>query len=80
MSDLCTYCGVVSRAACSTYKREYLEAEIRSCPNLEDSRRSSALYSAGFHEASRLMDELDDLRAENGRLRAAIAKATGAAS
>jgi hypothetical protein len=69
MSDLCRYCGVVSRSACSTYKRRYLEEELAKCPNLYPDQRAGALHSAGFTERARLMYELQDLREENARLR-----------
>lgn len=60
MSDYCSYCGVTSRNACSTYKRKYLEEELRNCPNLDN--KASALYSAGFHAAAQSLEEQDELQ------------------
>lgn len=69
MSEYCRYCGEVSRSACSTYKRRYLEEELANCPNLHPEQRAGALHSAGFPERARLMWELQELREENERLR-----------
>jgi hypothetical protein len=61
MSDYCSYCNVVSRNACSTYKRKYLEEELRNCPNLND--KAGGLIRAGFYEAGRSLEAMDELEA-----------------
>lgn len=63
MSDLCRFCNVVSRAACSAFTHQYQAAEIRSCPNLPANRRYGALIDAGLaddrdREISELRDRL----------------------
>lgn len=66
MSDLCRHCGVVSRNACSTYKRKYLADELRRCPNLWGDV-FGALVLAGVatdrdYEMERLREENESLR------------------
>lgn len=59
MSEICSYCGVCSRHACSSYRREYLHEELSKCPNLHDDSRLSALEQAGVAtESDRSVQEL----------------------
>ena len=63
MSTLCSYCHVVSRNACSDYLPEYLEAELRSCPNLHADLRYAALREAGVDtEGDAAVEELRVLK------------------
>lgn len=66
MSTLCQFCSVVSRNACSDYKRKYIREEIMSCGNLYDDQRVSALRQAGVSTSND--DELEEYRRRYGRL------------
>jgi hypothetical protein len=57
VSTYCTHCGVVSRNACSDYKKEYLADELRRCPNLPDSQRANTLFGAGFPDAAQAIED-----------------------
>lgn len=73
MSEYCRHCGVVSRNACSTYKREYLAAELSKCPNLYPAQRLAAAasaedFSGPYTEMLRQSEELERYREKFGPL------------
>ncbi len=73
MSVFCTYCGVFSRHACSTYKRKYLREELGRCGNLRGpERRHDAMVQAGV--ATEADDTVQALSRENERLRRRLAE------
>lgn len=64
MSESCTFCGVISRNACSTYKRRYQAEEVSKCPNLDPRQRllqASILEGSNgpYTEILRLRDEYE---------------------
>jgi hypothetical protein len=70
MTEYCRFCGGYSRDACSLYQGTALARELRACPNLEGRSRWARLYSANVDTP--IDWEMEKLRQENERLRAAL--------
>lgn len=64
----CSFCGELTRDACSDYKRRYQAEEIRKCPY----RREYTLGAAGLEtDADRALRELQE---ENSELKRRLGK------
>ena len=60
MTEYCRHCGEYTRYPCSAYSGDLLASELRSCPNLPDYSRYSAMVSVGANTTAD--DELDALK------------------
>ena len=65
MSELCKYCGIVSRDTCSEYIKPWIINEIMTCPNLCEEERPSALVRAGHYKEAEYLEQRLKLQERN---------------